>query len=223
MTVVAHAISVGEPSEGFQANGNGFQPGEHATVAAVEALAMLVNSRDAGTAEHCGRVAELSEEMALALGCSPERARDVHLAGKLHDIGKIAVPDSILLKCTPLTEGEWEVIRRHPSIGANVVSQIASLARLAPIIRGHHERYDGAGYPQGLRGEEIPLEARIVAVADAFDAMISDRTYRKRMSVESARERLRECAGTQFDPEVVAVLDRRLDGEPLSVQALFAS
>jgi putative nucleotidyltransferase with HDIG domain len=189
----------------------GFEPNERATVAAVEALAMLVDSRDTGTNEHSCRVAELSEALALALGCCPERARDVFLAGKLHDVGKVAVPDSILRKRGKLTDAEWECVRRHPSIGANVVSHVGSLARLAPIIRSHHERHDGAGYPQGLRGEEIPLEARIVAVVDAFDAMISDRPYRLRMSVEGARQRLRECAGTQFDPDVVAALERHLD------------
>lgn len=191
----------------------GFEPNEFATVAAVEALAILVDSRDAGTNEHSCRVAELAEALALSLGCSRERARDIYLAGKLHDIGKVAVPDSILRKRGKLTESEWETMRRHPSIGANVVSHVGSLARLAPIIRSHHERYDGAGYPQGLRGNEIPLEARIVAVVDAFDAMISDRPYRLRMSVEGARQKLRECAGTQFDPEVVEALDRHLDGE----------
>lgn len=201
----------------------GCEPDEFATVAAVEALAVLVDSRDAGTNEHSCRVAELAEALALALGCSPERARDVHLAGKLHDIGKVAVPDSILRKRGKLTEDEWETMRRHPAIGANVVSHVGSLARLAPIIRSHHERYDGAGYPQGLQGSEIPLEARIVAVVDAFDAMISDRPYRLRMSVEGARQRLRECAGTQFDPEVVAALDSHLDGEPSQLSEAVAA
>jgi two-component system, cell cycle response regulator len=191
----------------------GFEPGERATVAAVEALATLVDSRDAGTNVHADRVAELAEELALALGCTQERARDVYLAGKLHDIGKVAVPDSILRKRGTLTEAEWETMRRHPTIGANVVSHVSSLARLAPIIRSHHERYDGLGYPEGLHGFEIPLEARIVAVADAFDAMISDRPYRDRLSVECARRNLREAAGTQFDPEIVAALEQHLDRE----------
>jgi putative nucleotidyltransferase with HDIG domain len=201
-----------------------FEPNEFATVAAVEALAVLVDSRDAGTNEHSCRVAELAEALALSLGCSRERARDVYLAGKLHDIGKVAIPDSILRKRGKLTEAEWETMRRHPSIGANVVSHVGSLARLAPIIRSHHERYDGAGYPEGLRGAEIPLEARIVAVVDAYDAMISDRPYRLRMSVEGARQKLRECAGTQFDPEVVAALDRQLDAEaePVSSEPVAA-
>jgi putative nucleotidyltransferase with HDIG domain len=190
-----------------------FEPNEAATVAAVEALAVLVDSRDAGTNEHSDRVAELAEELALALGCSSERARDVFLAGKLHDIGKVAIPDSILRKRGKLSEEEWETMRRHPTIGANVVSHVGSLARLAPIIQSHHERYGGGGYPQGLRAAEIPLEARIVAVVDAFDAMISDRPYRLRMSVEGARQKLRENAGTQFDPQVVIALDRHLDGE----------
>jgi putative nucleotidyltransferase with HDIG domain len=201
----------------------GFEPNEFATVAAVEALAVLVNSRDAGTSEHSCRVAVLAEALALSLGCSRERARDIYLAGQLHDIGKVAVPDSILRKRSELTPAEWEIMRRHPAIGANVVSHVGSLARLAPIIRSHHERYDGGGYPQGLSGAEIPLEARIVAVVDAFDAMISDRPYRLRMSVEGARQRLRECAGTQFDPEVVAALDSHLDGEPELVSEAVAA
>lgn len=195
----------------------GFEPNERATVAAVEALAMLVDSRDAGTNVHADRVAELAEELALSLGCTQERARDVYLAGKLHDIGKVAIPDSILRKRGKLTEEEWEMMRRHPSIGANVVSHVGALARLAPIIRSHHERYDGAGYPQGLRGHEIPLEARIVAVADAFDAMISDRPYRDRINVERARARLRANAGTQFDPEIVAALEQHLDRDQAEV------
>jgi putative nucleotidyltransferase with HDIG domain len=197
----------------------GFEPNEFATVAAVEALAVLVDSRDAGTSEHSGRVAELSEAIALALGCCPDRARDVYLAGKLHDIGKVAIPDSILRKRGKLTEAEWETMRRHPAIGANVVSHVGSLARLAPIIRSHHERFDGAGYPEGLRGTEIPLEARIVAAVDAYDAMISDRPYRLRMNPDGARQKLRECAGTQFDPDVVAALDRHLDGEAAALSS----
>jgi putative nucleotidyltransferase with HDIG domain len=163
----------------------GFETSERATVAAVEALAMLVDSRDAGTNVHADRVANLAEELAIALGCTQERARDVYLAGKLHDIGKVAVPDSILRKRGRLTEQEWEVMRRHPSVGANVVSHVDSLARLAPIIRSHHERYDGAGYPEGLHGH--------------------------RLSIECARQNLRDCAGTQFDPEIVAALDQHLD------------
>jgi HD-GYP domain-containing protein (c-di-GMP phosphodiesterase class II) len=187
--------------------------GERATIAAVEALAMLVDRRDAGTSRHSGRVAELAYATALELGCDRRFAEDVYLAGRLHDIGKVAVPDSILRKQTALTEEEWKLIRLHPSIGADVVSHITGLARLAPIIRGHHERYDGGGYPDGLCGEEIPFGARIVAVADAFDAMISDRAYRQPMTVEEARRRLRECAGTQLDAEAVAALDRHLDAE----------
>lgn len=201
----------------------GYEPNEFATVAAVEALAVLVDSRDAGTNEHSSRVAELAEALALALGCCRDRARDIYLAGKLHDIGKLAIPDSILRKRGKLTESEWETMRRHPSIGANVVSHVGSLARLAPIIRSHHERFDGAGYPQGLRGNEIPLEARIVAVVDAYDAMISDRPYRLRMSVEGARQKLRENAGTQFDPEVVAALEQHLDGEPSGLSEAVAA
>jgi HD-GYP domain-containing protein (c-di-GMP phosphodiesterase class II) len=185
--------------------------GSDVSAAAAEALAILVDSRDAGTGEHSSRVAELARAIALDLGCSTRRADDIHLAGRLHDIGKVAVPDSVLSKRTGLSEAEWELVRRHPSIGADLVSHVPGLARLAPVIRAHHERYDGAGYPDGLWGEAIPLGARIIAVADAFDAMISHRPYRLRVTAEDARRRLREGAGSQFDPEAVAALDRHLD------------
>jgi HD-GYP domain-containing protein (c-di-GMP phosphodiesterase class II) len=171
---------------------------------------MLVNSRDPGTDAHSRRVGELARAIAFGLGCTRRQREDIYLAGRLHDIGKVALSDCILRKTTPLTEGEWELVRRHPSIGADLVAQIPGLAHLGPIIRGHHESYDGSGYPDGLCGGRIPLGARIVAVADAFDAMISPRPYRGRMRVEDARLRLRELAGIQFDPEAVRALNRHL-------------
>lgn len=193
--------------------GTDYELNERATMGAVDALAMLVDTRDKGTGDHVAHVAKLAESVALTLGCSPKQAREVYLAAKLHDIGKVAVADSILRKPGRLTAEEWELMRKHPAVGADVVSRIARLANLAPIIRSHHEHYDGDGYPAGLKGEEIPLEARIVGVADAFDAMISDRPYRKRMTLAEAREELRRCAGSQFDPEVVTALEKLLEGE----------
>jgi HD-GYP domain-containing protein (c-di-GMP phosphodiesterase class II) len=212
-------VPSGPPSGRFQGNQRptptAFGPDERSALAAFEALAVLVDSRDPGTSKHSARVAELARELALELDRGHQFAADLHLAGKLHDIGKVALPDSILRKRSELTEAEWRVVRRHPVIGANLLAHISSLAHLAPIVRGHHERYDGHGYPDGLGGEQIPLGARILAVADAFDAMISDRTYQRPISVPNARRRLRECAGSQFDPRVVVALDRRLGIEPV--------
>ena len=125
------------------------------------------------------------------------------LAGLLHDIGKVGIPDAILQKPARLTPDEWDVMRRHSIIGADVVTRVPALRSIVPIIRGHHERWDGAGYPDRLAAEEIPVGARIVAVVDAFFAMISDRPYRQGQSYDWARAELRRCAGTQFDPSIV--------------------
>jgi len=180
---------------------------------AVDALALLVDIRDKGTSEHSLHVAKLAQRLALELDCTPEQARAVYLGAKLHDIGKVAVADTILHKTEPLTAEEWKAMRKHPAIGADVVARIGRLADVAPIIRGHQERYDGSGYPEGLAGEQIPLEARIVGVADAYDAMVSDRPYRERMTTDDALAELHRCAGTQFDPDVVAATDRVLSRE----------
>jgi len=133
-----------------------------------------------------------------------QASEEVLLAGiLLHDIGKIFTPKDILYKPGPLTDDEWEVMRRHPVDGAEVLQQIANLEEMACNVRHHHERYDGAGYPDRLKGEQIPLGARIAAVVDAFDAMISDRPYRKALTVDEAIKELKRCQGTQFDPQVV--------------------
>lgn len=184
---------------------------DRAMASAVDALASLVDARDDGAARHNEQVASLAQQVALALGCNAEQARRTFLAARLHDVGKVAVADSILRKPDRLTDGEWALMQRHPVVGADVVGRMGSLAPLAEIIRSHHEHFDGAGYPDGLKGEEIPLEARIVGVADAFDAMVNDRPYRKRLDERAARAELRSCAGTQFDPNVVAALERVLD------------
>ena len=183
---------------------------EHVILSAVDALATLVEARDAASEGHADSVASLAQKLALALGCSAEQARRTYLAARLHDIGKVAVADAILRKPGKLSEEEWRLMREHPAVGAEVVARIGALASLAPIIRSHHERYDGRGYPDGLKGSEIPLEARIVGAVDAFDAMTSDRPYRGRMRLEEAREEMHKCAGTQFDPEVIEALDRAL-------------
>ncbi|MGH2968593.1 MAG: HD-GYP domain-containing protein, partial [Solirubrobacteraceae bacterium] len=139
---------------------------------------------------------------AAALGLAPKRVERLHAAGVLHDLGKLGVADAILHKPGAPDEPEWREIRRHPEIGARILEH-AGLRDIAGWVRAHHERIDGRGYPHALSADEIPLEARILAVADAYEAMIADRPYRAGMAAEDARAELLRCAGTQFDREVV--------------------
>ena len=180
---------------------------ETALLGTVEALTALVDARDAYTAKHSEEVSRLAMRMALAIGLDGSAAHLVGIAGRLHDIGKVGVPDLILAKTGPLTDVEKRLIREHPVVGAHVVGRVPALRVLAPVIRGHHERWDGKGYPDGLAGEQIPLMARIVAVADAFNAIISKRPYSSSATALTAVTELRRCAGTQFDPTVVDVLE----------------
>jgi two-component system, cell cycle response regulator len=137
------------------------------------------------------------------LGLSEAACAELVRAAELHDIGKIAIPYAILHKSGPLDEREWEMMRRHPTIGANILSAAPALGKVAEIVRASHERFDGAGYPLGIAGSDIPLASRIVFVCDAYDAMVSTRAYSAPMSDEGALEQLRRGAGTQFDPSVV--------------------
>jgi len=165
------------------------------------------------------QAAALAEEM----GLSPERVRDIQVAGLLHDIGKVTVSEGILNKPGKLTRREFDSIKDHPIVGATLVSQVKGFERLVPIVRHHHERFDGKGYPDGLAGEEIPLEARILSVVDVFDALTHQRSYRKALNREEAIGELERGAGTQFDPAVVAVflaeLKRRGEGLAAPVKA----
>ena len=137
---------------------------------------------------------------------TPDLRRRVQLGAILHDVGKIGVPDAILLKPGPLTEAETEAMRAHPEIGTKLLSGIDFLQPALPVVRHHHERWDGTGYPEGLRGEDIPVEARIVALCDAFDAMTSDRPYRPAVSIDAACREINACAGSHFDPELTTLL-----------------
>jgi putative nucleotidyltransferase with HDIG domain len=171
----------------------------------LEALGAALDLRDASTAGHSSRVTRYAITVAQALGWSQDQLHELTRGAYLHDIGKIGIPDGILLKEGPLTRQEQEVMRSHVTIGYQLVKRIAFLAPAAEIVLAHQERYDGRGYPLGLCGKEIPLGARIFAVADAFDAMTSDRPYRKALSAEIAFQEIQREAGRQFDPDVVHV------------------
>ncbi len=171
-------------------------------------LSKAIDLRDRDTEGHCRRVVEYSLLMGRNLKFSQDEMVRLSHGALLHDIGKIGVPDAILMKPGPLTDEEWAIMRTHPELGFEMVSDVRQLERAREIILNHHERFDGKGYPRGLRGEEIPLSARVFSIADAFDAMISDRPYRKGMAVEDARAEVRRCAGTQFDPICVAAFDQ---------------
>jgi putative two-component system response regulator len=168
---------------------------------AIAALVTTVEAHDPYTRGHSERVAHYAAQLAQEMRFSPDDTRDLWLAGLLHDIGKIGVRDAILYKPGPLTDAEYRLVKKHPVLAAQILAPIAGLRRIVPIVLHHHERYDGGGYPDGLRGESIPLSSRLLAVADGFEAMISDRAYRVAFSVEQALETLEYGGGTQWDPE----------------------
>ncbi len=172
----------------------------------IEALTSALEARDPYTQAHTGRIRDLSTAMALAMRVPREIRDAVHLGSLLHDVGKIGISDSILHKPGPLNEAEWEIMRRHPEIGVRMLRGIEFLEPALDVVMHHHERWDGRGYPARLRGEQIPLAARIVAVCDSFDAMTSDRPYRKALSVDQALDELAGVAGTQLDPRCALLL-----------------
>lgn len=176
------------------------------TLDAIAALAAALESRDGTTGWHIRRTQRLAEEVAGELGLPPERVRDIRYAAVLHDVGKIGVPDRILNKPGKLDEAEWEVMSRHPEIGAGILRRIEGFEGIARAALAHHERFDGRGYPAGLSGEEIPVEARIISVVDSYDAMTNDRPYRRALGAEEAVAELDANAGSQFDPGVVEAM-----------------
>jgi uncharacterized membrane protein len=194
---------------------------ERAARAGVEALASAVDARDQYTAEHSEEVVELSKKVGRRLGLAGHDLTQLEYAARLHDVGKIGVPDAILHKPGPLDKDEWQIIHRHPIWGSEMLARVPELAGVAAIVRFEHERWDGGGYPDGLRGEQIPLAARIVFVCDAYNAMTSDRPYRSSVGPRVAVEELRAGAGSQFDPTAVEVLLTVVEEEvPLADRAV---
>ncbi len=177
------------------------------------ALSGALDLRDNETEGHARRVTRFAVCIARQLGCDAEAQLDIERGALMHDIGKIGVPDAILLKPGKLTDEEWAVMRTHPVLGWQMIRNIRFLAGAAPVVLHHHERYDGKGYPAQLAGADIPLGARIFAIADTFDAMTSDRPYRKALGYEETYAEVIKCAGSQFDPDVVAAFASVAEGE----------
>ena len=173
--------------------------------ATLMALTQALETRDFETHGHSDRVTTLSLRIAAKMELSPKEVRNIHWGAMLHDVGKIGIPDYILHKEGPLTEDEWVMMKNHSTIGHAMLKDIPFLQPALEIVLHHHERYDGNGYPQGLKGGDIPLTARIFSIVDSFDAMTSDRPYRKKMSQADALIEIERCSGTQFDPKVVEV------------------
>jgi putative nucleotidyltransferase with HDIG domain len=186
------------------------------STAAMESLSATVDARDAYTAGHSRRVQQLALAIGRELGLSQIELDLLGHAALFHDIGKLAVPDAILLKPAVLTEEEWALMQRHSDEGARIIDRLGFLNDAVPAIRHHHERFDGTGYPDGLKGEEIPLGARIIHVADALDSMLTTRIYRAARPAMEAMEELKRAAGTQFCPRCVAALESVLPPEILA-------
>ncbi|HUU63084.1 MAG TPA: PAS domain S-box protein [Dehalococcoidia bacterium] len=184
-----------------------------ATLDQVYALAATVDARDPYTYGHSGRVADIAQKIGRATGLSEKELANLYAASLLHDVGKVGVPDAILTKPGALTAEEWVAIKKHSSEGARIVGYVRGLGALVPVILHHHEWYDGTGYPDGLKGEGIPLAARIISVADAYDTMTTARPYREVVSHKEASEELRRCSGTQFDPELMEAFCRAMNGD----------
>ena len=171
----------------------------------IEALRLLVDAKDIYTRGHSDRVAYYAVMLAKTMGKSESCVERVRAAGMLHDIGKIGISDAILKKSSKLTDVEYNSVKKHPRIGANILSRMTMFHSIGDIVCAHHERYDGAGYPNRLCGDEIPEEARMIAIADAFDAMMSDRHYRKKLTLDACIQELKDGKGTQFDGRMVDV------------------
>ncbi len=182
------------------------------------AIANAVEARDKSTGKHSSRVAEYAVLIARELGFSEEEQIQIRRTGLLHDIGKIGVPDSILNKPARLTDEEYAVMKTHTVIGGEILKDFTLIPHVDEGAKFHHERYDGSGYPNGLRDESIPLNARIIGIADAFDAMTANRCYRKALDMDYVISELKRCSGTQFDPGLVDIMLDLIESGKLNVE-----
>ncbi len=188
---------------------------EKAYLESIQTLRFAVEAKDAYTRGHSDRVSEYSVLIGEYLNLTEEDIKTLRIGGLFHDIGKIGIPDSILLKETKLDDDEYSQIKNHPSIGAHILCNAEIFQEIIPIVKHHHEKYDGTGYPSKLAGADIPFLARIAAVADTFDAMTSKRTYRDALPLDVVKSEIKRCSGTQFDPEIakafLEILDKQYD------------
>jgi putative nucleotidyltransferase with HDIG domain len=192
----------------------------------VSSLALAIDAKDPYTQGHSPKVANYAAMIAEGLGLGEEEIEQIRLGGMLHDIGKVGVPEPILNKSGPLNPEEWELMKQHVLFGHRLLEPLQTLSEVRAMVLHHHEMYDGSGYPEGRAGEEIPLGARIIAIADAYDTINSDRTYKKARSAQAALAEIERCAGAQFDPQLVrifAVCIREFAKAPDAAAAVPAS
>ena len=193
---------------------------EKAYLEIVETLRYAVEAKDTYTRGHSDRVSAYSVLIGEKLGLPEDQIKTLRIGGLFHDIGKIGIPDSILLKESRLTDDEYSQIKNHPAIGAHILSSVSYFKDMIPIVKHHHEKYDGTGYPSKLSGEDIPYLARIAAVADSFDAMTSKRSYRNSMDLETVTAEIERCRGTQFDPQIADAFLDILKNEPEKIKKI---
>jgi len=172
----------------------------------IEGIVAAMDARDPYTARHSERVSDIAQQICQKLRLSESETEMIHIAAHLHDIGKIGVPDFVLLKSSALTDDEWDLMKRHSEIGFQILKKITGFSEVALIVRHHHERWDGKGYPLGLTAGNIPLGSRIIAVADSIDAMLSDRKYRRAISAAQCKSEIERYSGIMYDPAVTEVV-----------------
>ena len=186
----------------------------------IEALRLVVDAKDIYTRGHSDRVAFYCKKIGESFNLSDEDLEILRVGGLFHDVGKIGTADDVLLKTDKLTEREYEEIKKHPLKGAQILSAVSMFKEIVPLVKQHHERLDGSGYPEGLKGDEISFFSRIISISDAFDAMMSNRTYRSKLTLEQAKEQLRSGIGTQFDKEITEVFLMHLNNYPALMEEL---